>query len=382
MPFRSKNAVVTFKIETTPGVENAPAASTDAVLVENPRATFNPNILQTNEVTGSLDGFGPIVGGMTVGIAFDVLFKGQGAAATPPEFGDMLKACGYSETITTTAVPAAPEALAADGSTTTAILGTSASTTAQIYRGMPINFTGAVAGNSFIADYTTGKLATLTDTLSGALIATSNYQIPANVTYRPGSTSIPAGTLYMYVDGLLYKFVGMRGNVSFSMDSGGIGRFSFNMLGMFLSKTDTAIVTPTYDATRPVPFKNAVLKLDRLARSIQNLSFDSGNSLVNPDNPNALEGFDPTEITNRNITGTINPMETNVSAQDTFTAFRNNTPMQLHARLGSSAGNRMGITFPKALFTGHNHEDRSGLFANQMPFSAIGPDAGVHICFY
>src|SRR5690606_5618307 len=123
-----------------------PSASTDAVLVENFSISFNPNVIRTNEVTGSLDGRGSIIGGMTVGFNFDAYLKGSGAAGTAPEWGKLLKACGWAETLTASAVPAAPEACAAGGTTTTATLGASASSTADAYRGMPIDFSGAVAG--------------------------------------------------------------------------------------------------------------------------------------------------------------------------------------------------------------------------------------------
>ena len=118
---RTRNTVVLAKIEGTEGVDAAPVAGTDAVLVESPRINVKPVVITTNEVTSSLDDFGAIVGGMTVEISFDCYLKGSAAAGTAPEWGKLLKACRFAETITATAVPAAPEACAAGGSTTTAV---------------------------------------------------------------------------------------------------------------------------------------------------------------------------------------------------------------------------------------------------------------------
>ena len=61
---RSRNAVVLYKEEVTEGVDPTPAAGTDAVLVEDVSLDFNPTIVQTNEVTGSVDSRGPITGGI------------------------------------------------------------------------------------------------------------------------------------------------------------------------------------------------------------------------------------------------------------------------------------------------------------------------------
>ena len=121
MPLRARNAVVLAKVEGTAGVDSSPVAGTDAILVENPTIRFNPNIVQTNEVTGSLDGRGAIVGGMTAEIGFDVYMKGAAAPGTSgPEWGKLLLACGWSETKTAAAVGAPTVATAGTASTVTA----------------------------------------------------------------------------------------------------------------------------------------------------------------------------------------------------------------------------------------------------------------------
>ena len=88
---RARNAVVLSVEESVEGTYETPAAGTDAVLVENLRIQFNPNIIQTDEVTGSLDSRGPIAGGMSAQISFDVYLKGSGSAGSAPEFGELLK---------------------------------------------------------------------------------------------------------------------------------------------------------------------------------------------------------------------------------------------------------------------------------------------------
>ena len=254
MALRTRNAVLLAEIEATEGQDASPSASTDAILVENSQPNFNPNLIETDEVTSSLDGAGPIVGGMSAEFSFDVLLKGSGTAGAVPEFGDLIKACGWAETITASAIPASPEACGADGTDTTAVLGTSASSTDKVYRGMPINLSGTPAESSFISDYAgSTKTATLTDKLSAATTALStSYQIPANVLYAPASVSIPSVTIYLYLDGVLTKLVGCRGSFNLSLTSGGIGRMSFTFQGMFLSKEDAAV-------SHPVPWTQVCL---------------------------------------------------------------------------------------------------------------------------
>lgn len=379
---RTRNGAFLFEVEAVEGTAETPSASTDAVLVENPNIRFNPQNTETREVTGSLDNRGPIVGGMQVQVTFDVYLKGSGAAGTAPEVGEVLRACGWAETVTSTAVPAAAEACAAGGSTTTAVLGASAAATADLYRGMPIDFTGVVEGSSFITDYTVGKLATLTDTMSGAIVATTNYQIPVNVLYKPASTSIPSGTIYLYMDGVLYIVAGARGTWSLSAAAAGPGKFSFTFSGMFVSKTDASVPACTYDSTRPPIFKGGKMLINRVAAAMQTFALDNGNQVVYPGNPNASEGFDPAIITERGMSGSIDPQATLVATRDIMTAMRAGTQQIIHARWGSTAGNRVGITIPTALYTANDPGDRQGIMTEQTNFACIGQDAGAFICLY
>lgn len=382
MALRFKNAVVLAKIESSEGVDASPSATTDAVLVENFSISFNPNVVRTNEIGGSLDGRGAIIGGMTVGFNFEVYLKGSGSAGVAPEWGKLLKACGWAETLTATAVPAAPEACGAGGSTTAAELGTSASGTANAYRGMPIDFTGTVSGLSFITNYTSGKVATLTDTMGGAIAATTNYQIPANVLYTPASASIPTLTFYVYADGLLYKFVGARGRNSFELAAGGPGKVRFDFRCLFGGKSDASVPIAVYDATRPPVWKGGVASIDRLAAAMSSVSVDTGVELVSPQTIGSTEGFEPAIIVRRAMTGKMNPLETLVATRDVMADFRSGTTRIVHARCGSTVGNRIGLTIPAALYTNANPQDQQGLLAVGADFDCTGQDAGAFLCLY
>jgi hypothetical protein len=377
-----RKAAILFKIESVEGTDAAPSASTDGVLVENLRMTFNPIITETNEVTPSLDPFDPIVGGMSVTTEFDVYLKGSGAAGTAPEFGKLLKACGFAETITGSAIPASPEALASGSSTTQATLGASASSTAELYRGMPISVSGTQTIDSFIADYSAAKLAKITDTAGGNLTTTSNYQIPINVLYTPASASISSGTLWWYNDGILYKVVGNRGNVSFSLTSGGPGRMSFRFMGAFESKTDAAMPAVSYDSTRPPIWKAGAFTINAAQAAGQSLTLDMGSQITQPDNPNASEGFDPAIITARQPRGSINPKESLVATRDIMADFRAQTRRSIHARFGTTAGNRVALTIPAGLYLNQTPADRNGYRVAEVPFHATGQDAGAFLAIY
>ena len=116
--------------------------------------------------------------------------------------------------------------------------------------------------------------------------------------------------------------------------------------------------------------------------AVSNLSLDNGNTVIYPPDPEAAQGFGTALITERAITGTMDPDATLVATRDIFTALQAGTQQIVHATLGSVAGNRVGITIPLALFTADGLGDRQGLLIEQVSFSAIGQNSGMYLCFY
>jgi hypothetical protein len=383
MAFRLRNSVILVKVEATPGTPVIPSAGSDAVKVGDISVSLENDIITTNEVSGSLDEAPPIAGGIKAKLSFKVYLKGNGTPWTAFDLDEVLQICGLQKTATNTAIPAALEACAAGGSTTAAVLGTSAGTTAQQYRGMPINFTGTVAGPSFISDYTAGKSATLTDTMSGAIAATSSYQIPQNVLYRPASSSLVAATIYVYADQLQYIFAGCRASCKFSGPTAKVPYLDITVDGMYVSRADVAgPPAATYDGTLAPVFKGAVCTLNRLPLALSNLSIDIGNNVVFSENPNAAQGFDAPDIMSRKISGSMDPIHTSIATRDTVADLAAGTSRILHARWGTATGNRVAITAPAAIITKATPGDRNGMIIESIDFALPSADSGFFLCFY
>ena len=125
------------------------------------------------------------------------------------------------------------------------------------------------------------------------------------------------------------------------------------------------------------------IDLGQVAAALKSFTLDCGNQMLNPDDPNAAEAFDPAQIISRDITGTMDPYQTSIATRDLMTDFRGNTPRCLHARLGSTAGNRIMLTVPNALYTDAQPGDNGGLTNRAMKFDAKGTDgAGAQLCVF
>ncbi|MBN9525451.1 MAG: hypothetical protein J0H82_04550 [Alphaproteobacteria bacterium] len=379
---RMRNALLAFKLQGAEGTAAALTAATDAVKVENIQIKMNPTQTDNNELSGGLDMGEGFVGGMSCDISFDIKLAGSAAAGTAPDWGKIMRAMGWAETITAAAVPVAPEACAA-GSTTTATLGAGASATAGTYAGMPIVVTGTAAGTYAIIDYSGSKVATLGQTAGAAISASSNYQIPVNVLYTLVSSAIGYATIGIWRDGVQWLFQDCRGGWSIAMKANAPSTMSCKLKGIFVSHIDAAVPTiPAFTAPAAPVWKAGEMLMNRLPARVSTFNIDSGISPVMPDDPNATEGFGAPELTSRKVTATLDPLKTLVATRDLIGALRAGTKYPLVARCGSSAGNRLLITAPAAKVMGDDEQDRQGLVAENVNLHLVGTNSAVTICVY
>lgn len=381
---RVRKGLLLAKIETTEGVDAIPSAGSDAIRIEVSGSPINidPSVVTPNEVRNSLDSSDPIIGGIKASLNFSTILRGASTAGDAPEIAPLLKACGLGETLTQTAVPASAEALGGTGDTNTAELGASASTTVGAYDGMPIDFSAAVVGSSFITDYQADKTCELTDSLGGTLDPGSDYQIPLNALYTPQSGDIPSLTMYVYVDGLLYKTVGARGTFDLTFNAAEQGTINWNFSGLFVQKIDAPLPAATYNNPPIRVWRDGAMKINRAAAGVQSLSLSLNNNVVYPANPNAEQGFDAPCIVDRNVNGNMNPFQVLVATRDVIADMKAATKRILHLRYGTVPGQRIGLTVSNAQYTGSNPTERDGLSAEDVPFQATGDDSGFHLCFY
>lgn len=376
------------KVEPTPGTDPTPAAGTNDIQFQNMKWRDTISSQETDEYTSSLDTGIPMTGGTLSEVSFDVWMNGSGTPETPPEWGVLLRACGWAETITSTAVPSSAEALASGSSTTQCTLGASATGTVDLYWGMPITFASTVTGDSFIASYSAAKLAVLTDTMGGNLTTTTTYQIPKNVLYRPSSSSIPSVSLWGYRDGMLRKGVGARGDMTAKWTNGQATLMSFRMMALWSSVTDTSL-----PAASTIAFQNQVkpiwlgstnrARYNRVLVGLNSFTLNNGAALARPDNPEAAQGYDPAELTRRVMTADMDPLLVLKATRDAFGDGQAATRRIVHIRHGQTAGNRFGLTIPSAqVMDADPSGSRNGFAVENVRLRLTGADKGAAICQY
>src|SRR5215813_913301 len=95
----SRLALGLFKVETTFGVDPVPTPATNAVLIYDLTMTVDGRVLNRQTLDSSLSRRPHVIGRKLVNLSFRTEVKGSGTAGTPPEWGILMRASGFAETI-------------------------------------------------------------------------------------------------------------------------------------------------------------------------------------------------------------------------------------------------------------------------------------------
>lgn len=94
----TKQKVLLVKEESSYGVD-ASCAGTNAVDARNVVVNYVGEVLERDYVRGNLSPVAPVLGKRHIEISFECDIKGSGSNGVAPEIGDLLEACGFTETI-------------------------------------------------------------------------------------------------------------------------------------------------------------------------------------------------------------------------------------------------------------------------------------------
>lgn len=96
---RVSNEVLLAKVETTSGVDAAPTASANAILMGNPSLGFQGlRMVDRPSIRAFLNPVQQIYAGALQRLTFSVELKGSGTPGTAPEIDPLLRACGMAVT--------------------------------------------------------------------------------------------------------------------------------------------------------------------------------------------------------------------------------------------------------------------------------------------
>lgn len=333
------------------------------------------------------------LGALTVGTAFHLVTptgqKGEGivtvAAAGQVDFARLDAGPAFvAESAGATFVIryGVPAVAATAGSTTGFTAQSPWGNTAQQYRGMPVLLSGNPATPEYgvISDYSAARVAAITKTMGSALDTSTKVSIPANVRYQPSSADEPSTSVEVYRDGIRWRLRGCVAAGELEQQAGNLWRLNVRLMGLLESLGDASVPTPTYDATRAGTWRSSRFAIDRATIGVSRVTVAMGQRTGFPDNPNDPEGFDPPQITGRDIRVTANPQRTSVATRDLLSKVRSGTDVMIDAQLlGASArnpGQRGALTMPAVTLTGSDDGAQNDFMTEDIQGKPSEQDAG------
>lgn len=215
----------------------------------------------------------------------------------------------------------------------------------------------------------------------GPLLRASNFTetlvAVTSATYAPNSSLDGAEsiTIYFYLDGLLHKLLGCRGDFNVEANAGGLAMIAWEFTGIYAGPTDAANASPTLNATIPPRFLSAAFAIDSYAAIIDNLKINIGNEIAKRPSANAATGILSYIIKQRGVTGSIDPEVPTLATKSFWNLWSQNTLAALTAAVGATAGNICTITAPKVQVDDLKYSERDGILTHDLPL-IFTPNAG------
>lgn len=394
-PFSSRKKAFAFENQSAAGTA-ATIDSTDACDVSSVNVTPSTRTTQDPRYTGTIHRPGDILLGALHDITFEWLIHGPASGTIPAANafvpGRILQAWGFTENLFSTAIAA--EAYTA-GDNTSLTLGTSATGTAGLYKGLALNIdtlAAAPGGLAMISGYTASKVATLAR--NRTISATGNYSIPAQLAYTLAAAE-PANPASITVwegdnggSGHRQNFIDCRPTaarielVTSSLEGGGDGycKISGTFRGTLDSEADEAPPVVSISTAIP-PFLNGQQDIANVQLGGSSVTIDLGLRSGFPPNPNQTAGSDPGLIveTKRTVSYTLNKVRRSVVDWNALAEAQGSHPSQFI--WGLASGNYMGVMIDAQRFDYPSTQEGSDFITTQGSAWIDGVDKAIALTF-
>lgn len=181
----------------------------------------------------------------------------------------------------------------------------------------------------------------------------------------PG-TNVKTITIAVYQDNMRKILSGAAGTFTMVNPTGRTAVFNFDFMGIWQAPTDVAILAPTYPTDLGLRYASSTTTWDSVALCLENITLDSGNTVILKECAGNASGYDYALITNRVVTVTGNPESKLVATQDRFGKLILNSEAALTWNLDGPTNSVLTIAAPKAQIIDIKEGDRNGLVIDDI----------------
>lgn len=365
-----RKRTVLAKIESSYGVDPTPTGAANAILIKNLNVTpLNANLVSRDIIRGFLGNSQQLIAEQYNSIDFEVELCGAIVVGSAPAYGPLLKACGFAQTLNTSAI-----SITRSGATATATLAAHGLTS-----GSTVRIAGA-SQTEYNGDFPISNITTntfdFTVTGTPATPATGSPVLSTTAVYAPVSSSFDSVTLYMNVDGVRQKFTGARGNVEFTVNVKQIPVMKFSFIGIYNAPTDTGVPTCDFSGFNvpkiPNTTNTTVFSLLSYSGYLESMRFNMANDVQY----RTLVGSESVLLVDRKPEGTFQIEMPTIAAKDFFTAAINATLGAMTLTHGIVSGNKVTLGAPYVSLANPSYQESQGIQMLSIPFIANPSSSG------
>ena len=184
-------------------------------------------------------------------------------------------------------------------------------------------------------------------------------------TEAPG-TNVKTITLGVYIDGVRKLLRGCVGTFRLACPSGKNGVFEFDFMGIWDGVTDQTILAPTYPTTKGLRFASSTTTWNSVALQVENMTLDSGNTMILREDSSNVSGFLAGLVTNRVVKITGNPEAKTVATQDRYGKLLDMSEHALTFDLDGPTNSKITIAAPKAQIISISEADRENMVVDEI----------------
>lgn len=375
------NTVWAVETESTEGTYAAPSSSADFVQTLVDGSEMNPakELIERNVFNGSIGKSTPRSGIKSVSGALPVEYRAAETEGDAPEFDKLLlSAMGQKRSMSA--------ALTTTTGHTTSVINIADGDIGDINVGDMVMIKQANA-------YHVSPVSAIDDTLGAANITllipmasapSNNVQIAKFTTYVTADSGHPSLSISKYIENAVLEQAAGCKVTSMSLESfetGQIANLNFGFEGMSFDRSLTAPpFPPQFDASLPPIILEACVWQNGVKIPVNSLSLSVENTLGFVTSTCSSNGRISSRVTERSITGSINPYKEDNSIAN-FLKFKTNEEFSLFAVAKIPAldisGNPTGqfsqvvsIYIPKCFISEMTEADQDGLLQEELSFVA------------
>lgn len=184
-------------------------------------------------------------------------------------------------------------------------------------------------------------------------------------------------TFYYYLDGLLHKVSGARGNMKIDLVPGELAMFEFSFKGLYNADhaSVASMVTPTWPTDPARIFKDADVVINSVTTyGVSKVSVDLGNDVQLIPNANAATGFGKIVVAGRNLSGNVGIHATN--AVTWWDAYKNSSQWDMTFSIYMDGTDTIDFAVNNLKIDVPNYADVNSILMHDINYTAAPSAAG------